>query len=544
MPTEVESSRKPRTVLYQTESFEITSIDWTNPGDTGTVVAASHNHGWSQCMVLIEQGSFENRLELGFKTEVRVLEVGEVIDTPVGAHHEMRCLSRTGTTLHVYTPQIKEHTEKGIFKVSSLTELKNQVQLNEAVSISRLGEILKTVREHSVSTHSPFFMNQLFTGVLPQMLIAEDFIAQTKTTLATYEASPALSTIEAEVVERLAEQIGWPVGERDGVCVPGGSAANFMALHLARHKKYPEAKTAGMKESVKIYVSAEAHYSFKKACAALGLGTDHLVAVPVDGRGRMKPVDLDQLIGGFQKQGASPLLVCATAGTTVLGAFDPIAELSNVCKKHNVWLHVDAAWGGPALFSKSMRHHVDGIEHADSVTFDAHKLFGASLTCSFLLTKYPGLLLAANDVSGAEYLFHEETTIDRGRLSWQCGRKADAMSFWTIWKNVGTAGLGAVVDRFCDIRDQTMKWVADHPRLEVIAQPEYLNICLRVSPPPQHSGDSDWSRKVREVLKERNLAMVNYSSNAEGSFLRLILAHPFLRPDHVQQILKWALEVE
>lgn len=185
-----------------------------------------------------------------------------------------------------------------------------------------------------------------------------------------------------------------------------------------------------------------------------------------------------------------------------------------------------------------------GIEQADSVTFDAHKLFGAELTSSFFLCRHRGLLLEANDVSGAGYLFHtEDSVVDRGRLSWQCGRKAEAVSFWAIWKSAGSAGLGGFVDRLLAIRDQAVAWIATQPRLVLVADPQYLNVCVRVVPPDGRSDAGAWSRVVREALKERDRAFVNFSTDENGAFLRLILAHPYLEFEHVRQLLCWALEV-
>jgi glutamate/tyrosine decarboxylase-like PLP-dependent enzyme/quercetin dioxygenase-like cupin family protein len=528
-----------RTILYQTDFFEVVSIEWTPES-----VTAVHNHGWSQCLVQVEEGEFENTLDLGFKIEVQSYTPGQVLNTPVGAKHEMRCLSTKGRTLHIYTPRISAHSEgEEIFKIESLAALKADLQLSQGVSVEKLRDILADIRQHSVSTHSPYFMNQLFSGVLPQMLLAEELISQTKTTLATYEASPALSAVEAEVVEALGAVIGWPKGYREGVCVPGGSAANFMAVHCARQKMFPHIKKQGLTgEKLKIFVSSEAHYSLKKACMALGLGTDALVIVPTDSSGKMRMEDLSRGIQEQKEASAIPLMVCATAGTTVLGAFDPIVEISKICRANNIWLHIDGAWGGPALFSKQTRRLVQGIELADSVAFDAHKLFGANLTCSFLLTQHEQLLLEANDVSGGDYLFHsDDEAIDRGKFSWQCGRRADALSFWTIWKSLGTEGLGQSVDGLLEVRDESLLWIQTQARLQLVTPPDYLNLCVRVLP-PLGEVSADWSQKVRQSLKDKNLAMVNYSANADGTFLRLILAHPFLRFENVRQILEWALE--
>lgn len=527
-----------RTVLFQTEEFEVVSIIWSDKS-----VSALHDHGWSQCFVKIEEGIFENILDLGIKREVKTFSAGQVISTPIGAKHEIRCKSPRGKTLHVYTPRLKTVMDKPKFGNLDNQLLKEKLSLALPTTIENLRELLNDLRRESISTESPYFMNQLFSGILPQMLIAEEFLAQTKTTLATFEASPVLSLIEAEVIDSLCQLIGWSKEKRNGVSVPGGSAANFMALHCARQFLLPNSKKEGVNgSSLKIFVSEEAHYSFKKACVVLGLGQDGLVTVPVDKNGRMDPIALESLINKYQSQGATPVLVVATAGTTVLGAFDDISALSSICNKYHIWLHIDGAWGGPAIFSKKMSSLLHGADLADSMTFDAHKLFGANLTSSFFLTKHKDILLEANDVSGGDYLFHtEDPNLDRGRLAWQCGRKGDAMSFWTIWKSIGTDGLRDFVDRMAGIREEIIPWIKEQKRLQIIGQPEYLNLCVRVLP-PKDENPADWSKIIRERLKTKGLAFVNFSTNQNGSFLRLILAHPFLTFQHIKQILEWALD--
>ena len=533
-----------RTSLQKTEDFEIVSIEWTQ-----TSLSPMHHHAGSQCLVLVQEGVFENTLDLGSKKEVQVLEVGQVLNTPLEAHHSMRCLSATGKTLHIYTPRIKDESIPSRFKAGSLDLQRKNLKLAEPTRLDILRRDLREIRDQSLSTNSVYFMNQLFSGLMPQTLLAEEVIAETKTTLATYEASPVFSQIEVEVIEALGKIIGWPEGNRDGVNVPGGSAANFMALHCARQKKFPEFKTKGMNgKPCQVFVSGEAHYSFKKACAVLGMGVENLIQTPVDEKGRMIPSALDHLLKISEEKNCTPLLVCGTSGTTVLGAFDPIDEIADVCRRHDVWLHVDGAWGGPAIFSERLRPLMKGIELADSMTFDAHKLLGAGLPCSFLLTRHKGLLLEANDVSGADYLFHGANSVtdlnaDRGKSSWQCGRRADALSFWTLWKSLGTKGLGEFVERLLAVRDQTLAWIQTQSRLRLVGSPDFLNICVRVEPPSPSDNAEDWSRIVRESLKDKNLALVNYSQNSDGPFLRLILAHPRLQLEDVKQILQWALDV-
>lgn len=532
-----------RTVLFGADAFEIVSCEWTH-----TSVSALHNHGWSQCVVLIQEGTFENRADFALKSELSVLEAGQVIYTPTGVEHEIRCLSPVGKTLHVYLPKITAQIEKGHFSPGTLTDVRRQLDIQLSASGIRwadLERLLNQVSEQSISTHSPLFMNQLFSGIFPETLAAEKLTAQAKTTMATFEASPAFTAIELEVIDRLGEQIGWAADRRDGIGVPGGSAANFMAVHCARQKRFPGYRRQGLRgERLRVFGSREAHYSLKKACLATGLGTDGFIEVAVDSTGAMDPVDLRAKIEASIAQREIPLLVCATAGTTVHGAFDPIEPLAKICQEFSIWLHVDGAWGAPVLFSSTARELMRGIEHADSLTFDAHKLFGANLTCSFFVNRHRGLLLEANDVAGGDYIFHtSEISQDRGRLSWQCGRPPDALSFWTLWKSQGTAGLGAFVDRQLRLREDCARWIQTQERLEIVGAPTYLNLCVRVLPPAGAQADPNWSKWTREQLKLESLAMVNFAQDQQGTFLRLIFAHPKLNLQHVQWILTQALAV-
>lgn len=532
-----------RTSLHSCEEFEVVLCEWSK-GD----VSPLHAHQWSLCHSLVQEGLFENTVVSGFKRTTHVLEVGQVMTVAPGASHEVKCLSNTGKTLHVYTPRIKTKSSPQLTQPDP-NALKSKLSLElgkQGVGWQELSSILNEIEKNSISTDSVYFMNQLFAGVVPESLLSEQSLARTRTTLATFEASPALSLVEAEVVQKLGALAGWTTPE--GVTVPGGSAANFMALHCARQNRFPQAKSKGLFAStqLRVFCSSDAHYSIKKACIALGFGSDSLISVKTDATGKMDCHDLTQQIQHCLSKNEVPLMVCATAGTTVYGAFDPIDQLADICEQHQIWLHVDGAWGGPALFSEKLRPLMNGIERADSLTFDAHKLFGAGLTCTSFVTRHPQILLQANDVSGAEYLFHNNSDmVDRGRLSWQCGRPAEALNFWTIWKSYGTSGLGDFVNRLLSVKNESLQWISHQPRLKLLADPDYLNICVQIIPPSERQSEiKTWSRYVRDELKRKNLCMVNYSTDANGlCFLRLILAHPQIQTAEVQQILQWSLDV-
>ena len=169
-----------------------------------------------------------------------------MIHTPKGAQHSLSCKSNTGRTLHVYTPKIKDlELEKLKFQSVKDVHLLDSLKLSQPTRLDSLKHLLQEIQSNSISTYSPRFMNQLFSGISPQMLLASDVIAQTKTTLATNEASPLFSKIESEVIQNLCRLIGWDSKQSEGVVVPGGSSANFMAIHCARQRLSPDSKKTG-----------------------------------------------------------------------------------------------------------------------------------------------------------------------------------------------------------------------------------------------------------------------------------------------------------
>lgn len=186
-----------------------------------------------------------------------------------------------------------------------------------------------------------------------------------------------------------------------------------------------------------VFTSEDAHYSVVKMATLMGLGSENVRLVRADARGRMDATHLEELVTAAREEGLHPLMVSATAGTTVLGAYDPVEALADACRRHNMWLHVDAAWGGGALMSRRRRHLLRGVHRADSVTWNPHKLLAAPQQCSTFLTRHPAVLSAAHSAHAA-YLFQPDkfydTRYDTGDKHVQCGRRADVLKFWFMWK--------------------------------------------------------------------------------------------------------------
>lgn len=397
--------------------------------------------------------------------------------------------------------------------------------------------LLDSVIRYSVKTGHPHFVNQLYSSVDPYGLVGQWLTDALNPSVYTYEVSPVFSLMEEAVLKEMRAIVGWQNGEGDGIFCPGGSMANGYSINLARHWMFPIVKEQGLTAVPRlvVFTSEDAHYSVKKLAAFLGIGNANVYSVKVDDCGKMCVSDLRTQINRAIQEGARPLMVSATAGTTVLGAFDPLRSIAELCREHNMWFHVDAAWGGGALVSPRHRHLLDGVELADSVTWNPHKLLAAPQQCSTLLTRHKGLLQSAHG-SKATYLFQQDkfydTSYDFGDKHVQCGRRADVLKFWLMWKAKGTDGLQKHVDRVFQLSRYFVDIIRNRPGWQLLFEPECTNVCFRYIPPSKRhlEGDELFQalHKVAPIVKERMVKtgsmLITYQPIREqANFFRLVL---------------------
>lgn len=190
----------------------------------------------------------------------------------------------------------------------------------------------------------PRFFNQLSCGLDVISMAGEWLTATANTNMFTYEIAPVFILMETVVLTKMREIIGWNCG--DSILAPGGSISNLYAFLAARHKMFPNYKENGAKclpGELVMFTSEQSHYSVKSCASVGGLGTDNCIMVQSDELGRMIPGALEREILKHKGLGHIPFFVTATAGTTVLGAFDPIAEIADICDKYGLWLHIDVS---------------------------------------------------------------------------------------------------------------------------------------------------------------------------------------------------------
>jgi glutamate decarboxylase len=339
----------------------------------------------------------------------------------------------------------------------------------------------------SVHTASPRFFNQNFAGPDPAALAGDWIATALNTTGATFEMAPVFTLMELHLLDRLAALAGLRSPEpgvatsagipsRAGLLLAGGSLANLHALQLARHRIAPQVRELGAAAGPRlcVFTSTHAHYSIRKAAQLLGIGSRGVIAVAVDERGRMRADALSQAIAAARADGFTPLAVNATVGTTVVGGFDPLAELAPICAREDVWLHVDGCFGASLLFSPRHRGQLDGIDQADSIAWNLHKMMGVPQQCSALLVRRPEALRDCF-AEQADYLFQPDkpyAALDSGDLAFPCARRIDVLKAWLSWKRHGDAGMAARIDRAVEnasflreriAADRSGAWVSAHP---------------------------------------------------------------------------------
>jgi glutamate/tyrosine decarboxylase-like PLP-dependent enzyme len=405
----------------------------------------------------------------------------------------------------------------------------------------------RQVIDWSVATAHPRFANQNFAGADPIGVVGDWLGAALNTTGATYEVAPVFTLMEHAVLDKLARLADFPTtGDvhqpPPGMFCPGGSVGLLFALQLARHRLDPDVTRRGADGTrYAVFVSEAGHYSTRKSAALLGLGTDAVVTVAVDRDGAMQPDALGPAIESAVAAGREPLAVIATAGTTVTAAFDPIAAIADECAARGLWLHVDGAYGGSALFSPDQRARLDGLARADSLVWDLHKMMGMTQQCSVLLVREPEQLDSCF-AARADYLFQPDkrnAALDAGDRTFQCGRRTDVIKLWLAWKAHGDAGMTARVDHAVAVADHVRHRVdASGGRFAFTVRGDFTNTCILWVPPearPLDLGALDDSLRnrlhslapaVKARMQDAGTAMVGYQPIDGLNCFRLLFMNP------------------
>ncbi len=427
-------------------------------------------------------------------------------------------------------------------------ELKRRLDLavrKEGIDIEEMLSDIDTYLAESVNTSHPHFMNPLWGGTNIASFTGEIIAALTNTSMYTYEIAPMATLIENEMIATMAKLAGYEAGE--GIFTTGGSNANLIGMLCARDRKLPDAANNGLQgKELVAFISEDAHYSTITAANILGIGKNNLISISCDDEGKMIPKRLEESILTEKRAGKIPFCVVATAGTTVVGAIDPLEEIGEICRREYLWLHVDAAWGGAALLSPKTRGLLRGIEKADSICWDPHKMMGIHLVCSVFLVRNSGTLnKICSHTDTAHYLFSDTSkNDDLGRKSLQCGRRVDALKLWLAWRAKGNDGWRLQVEQYFSIAKYLADKVIENPLLELASEPSLTNVCIRYSGARLTQEKQDIANEqIRTDLLSSGRFMVSTSLIDERPILRAVVANPSISESVVDELLSTIVEV-
>ncbi len=364
----------------------------------------------------------------------------------------------------------------------------------------------------------------------------------TNNPMAIYEMGPAATAIEYFIINWMLTKAGWvPApqvpGEREvgsygaGVLTHGGSLANLTALIAARTKIAPRVWEEGNPGDLAILAPAQSHYSIVRAAGILGLGSNAVYALEVDEGGVVIPDRLSHALQRVVDEGRRPMALVANACSTAVGLYDPLAELGAFCREQGIWFHVDGAHGASALLSSRRRQLLDGVEMADSLIWDAHKMLRTPPLCAAVLVG------DHRDLEGAfhqeaSYLFHEKTQpgVDMIHRTVECTKAALGLKLFLVLGAEGEQGLADHVDGQSDKAMEAYRYLTAQPDFSCPVAPQSNILCFSYS---------DWNEEhlhVRDKLIADGSFYLSTTQFNGRWYLRLVFMNPLSGMEEIETL--------
>ena len=383
--------------------------------------------------------------------------------------------------------------------------------------------ILADFRRHIVPalTHwnHPRFFAYFSTSASGPGILGEMLAAAVNVNGMLWKSCPAASELEQVTLGWLREWIGLPL-PFFGIIYDTASISNLHAVAAARERADPDARRRGTRGDLVLYTSEQSHSSIEKAAITLGLGQDNVRHIPVDAAFRMRVDALEQAIAADLASGKRPFCVVATTGTTSTTSIDPVPAIGEVARRHGLWLHVDAAYGGPAAIAPELAWVLDGAARADSLVINPHKWLFTPIDLSVLYTRHPDILRRAFSLV-PEYL---KTADDPRAINFmdygvQLGRRFRSLKLWFVLRYFGRDGIAAIIRSHVEYAQRLAATIEADPRFELCAPVPLSVVCFRLR---------DTDDKNRELLDRVNASGTAFLSHTvlNGKFvLRLAIGN-------------------
>lgn len=368
------------------------------------------------------------------------------------------------------------------------------------------------VLQNSVGVSDPRCIAHLQCPPIIPALAAEILLTAANQSMDSWDQSPAATHLERQFVAELCDLFGYDNG--DGVFTSGGTQSNFVGLLLARNEVLLEEYGVDVQQEglpseaheLRVLCSEDGHFTAKQAAAHLGLGEDAVVTVPTDDDHRLSITAFDRTVETLREAGKRPFAVFATAGTTDFGSIDPLEALSDRASELDCWFHVDAAWGGALALSDTYDEKLAGIQAADSIAVDFHKLFYQPISC--------GVVLVADETAydlidrNAAYLNPESDDVEGVpnlvSKSVQTTRRFDALKPFVTMQAIGREGLASLIEYTLELADDAAALIEDNSNLRLIHDSELNVVLFRYEPDhvPDGATSGAWTSELNEAIRD------------------------------------------
>lgn len=406
---------------------------------------------------------------------------------------------------------------------------------------------LRTIISNSVNVNHPHTAAHLHCPPLLAALAAETVISALNQSMDSFDQAPIATVVEQKMIRWLCDAAGLPATS-GGTFTTGGSQSNYMALLLARdaclwkHWNWSAQKSGVPPEArrLRIFCSEASHFTVEKSASQLGLGTDSVIRVAVDEHFRMSAAALREALASAHAAGSIPMAIVATAGTTDFGSVDPLPELVSLVHGAGAWLHVDAAYGGALLFSSQHRDKLRGIEAADSLGIDFHKLLWQPIPCSTFFLRdarhFDSIKLHADYLNPES---HEDDGIPNlVTTSLLTTRRFDALKLWISFQSLGRAKLAGMIDRTVELAEYAAEVVRKAARLELMCDPQLSTVVFRYIPSHAEQDSDQFNTVLRQRLFDRGLAVIGHTRVHNRRCLKITCMNPTVTNRQMEELIR------
>ncbi|MEP0214699.1 MAG: aminotransferase class I/II-fold pyridoxal phosphate-dependent enzyme [Cellulophaga sp.] len=405
--------------------------------------------------------------------------------------------------------------------------------------------LFSTIISHSIHVHNPKYIGHQVTPTLPITALSALVSASLNNGMAVYEMGVAASAIERIVTDYLCKKAGYTQAA-NGILTSGGTLANLTALLTARKAKASTNVWAqGSTNSLGIMVSEEAHYCVDRAARIMGLGDAGIIKIPSTENFNMNLNLLEEYYQKAKDNGIKVFAIVGSAPSTSTGIYDNLDAIANFSQEKNIWFHVDGAHGGAAIFSKTYKHTVRGIEKADSIVIDGHKMMMMPALTTALLFK-DGSTSHATFSQKADYLLEEskeEDWYNIAKRTFECTKTMASIHWYTILKTYGDEIFDEYVTTLYDLGHQFAEMVVADPNFEIAVQPASNIVCFRyVNQNLSEKETNTLNEKIRQSILEKREFYIVQTKLRGIHYLRVTIMNPFTTKVHLKQLLECVLE--